>query len=149
MRQLVYFSTAIAPQTKPVLDEILVSSRRWNEAKAVTGLLIAGGQRFLQIIEAERDPLRLTIERILRDRRHTRVDILVERSIAERSFADWSMAFFADPTLSEYASFSDLVAVLRDAVDEKLRDQVDEFHAAFRATSLVPPASWTLADRQE
>ncbi len=146
MRQLVYFSTAVGPQSETMLEDILASSRRWNEINRVTGLLIAGGQRFLQVIEAERDPLRLTIERIMRDRRHRRVDILVQRSIVERSFADWSMAFFADPALDDYATFSDVVGVLRATVDEKLRDQVDAFHATFRASPLAPPTSWTLAD---
>lgn len=143
MRQIIYFSTAVGPQTKGVLTEILSSSRRWNEQKEVTGLLIAGGYRYLQVVEAEHDALQLTIDRILRDRRHTRIDILVDRSIAERCFPDWSMAFCADPALDQYASFSDLAAVLREAVDSSLRAQVDKFEATFCTSSLKPPSPWT------
>ena len=142
VRQIIYFSTASVPQTEEVVDDVLASSRRWNEKEQVTGLLIAGGNRYLQVIEGHADALKMTMERILSDRRHARIDVLVERRIARRSFADWSMAFYTDPGLGNYASFGEIVSLLSDTVEPHLRTQVETLATTFASTPLTPATPW-------
>jgi hypothetical protein len=94
MHQLIYTSTATAPFTADALRELLSRARTTNTGLCVSGMLLHIEGAFLQVLEGEREVVEKLYERILRDRRHTRVLRLVARDIPERNFADWSMGFF-------------------------------------------------------
>ena len=148
MRQIIYFSTAAVPQSAQTIADLLEVSRRRNGNEGVTGLLIAGGNRYLQAIEGEDSTVGATMQRIADDERHTGVYILLDRIVSERSFADWSMAFRDDPKLGEYASFAEIAETFRDEVDEHLRAQVECFSRTFATTPLQPPdPPWPVSDR--
>jgi hypothetical protein len=49
--QIGYFSTAAGPQVPTVVHDILTVARRVNRSMGVTGLLVAGSNRYLQVIE--------------------------------------------------------------------------------------------------
>lgn len=108
--QIVYISTARMAVSQPVLQEILAVSRRNNEGAGVTGLLVAGGRRFLQALEGPAETVLSTLARIRRDDRHYAVVELVNRPVEQRAFGDWAMAF-------EDAAAIGIDASLRDAVD--------------------------------
>ena len=93
MQRLLYISTARGGVTQPLIDDILRASRRNNAAAAVTGLLIAGGNRFLQVLEGGDLAVSQTFERIQRDPRHFAMVQLSKQAITERSFGNWSMGF--------------------------------------------------------
>ena len=93
MHRLLYISTAKQVVTPQVLDAILRTSRRNNARDDVTGLLIAGGRRFLQALEGNERSVRATFERIRDDPRHFAAVVLADHAIAERSFAQWSMGY--------------------------------------------------------
>jgi len=93
MLQLVYISTARAPHDPATLDAILGASRRNNARVNVTGLLVAGGRRFLQALEGPEDAVLSTYTRIQADARHRALVLLSSRTVEARSFGNWSMAF--------------------------------------------------------
>lgn len=94
MRQLVYISTSRSTVIDgPLLDAILTTSRRNNEARGLTGLLLAGGRRFLQALEGPEDAVLATYARIKADPRHFALVELASKPIDAPEFGDWSMAY--------------------------------------------------------
>lgn len=91
MHRLLYISTTRTPITPALLDDILAASRRRNAAAGITGLLVAGGRRFLQVLEGERAAVEQTFARICDDPRHHAVVRLSEGPIAARNFPNWAM----------------------------------------------------------
>lgn len=148
MRQLVYFSTAAAHQCAEMIANILEISRRRNAREGVTGLLVAGGNRFLQVIEGEPAALGATISRIENDVRHSGVQILVDRIVQHRGFESWSMAYHDVPRLGAYATFRTVADAMHDEVDDALKAQVQCFTNTFATTPISPrPSPWPLAIR--
>lgn len=96
MEQLAYISTPRAAISDQVLREILVVSRRNNARDGITGLLIAGDRRIMQVLEGATETLNRTLERIRSDQRHFAAVVLWRRHVRERAFPDWSMGFEQD-----------------------------------------------------
>lgn len=93
MQRLIYIST-VRDRLKPAeLDGILLASRRNNAIVGVTGLLVAGGQRFLQALEGPGDAVQSVFQRIERDSRHFAIVTLSKKPIQDRTFPNWSMGF--------------------------------------------------------
>ena len=147
MRQIVYFSTASQHQDALTVAGILAISRNHNLREKITGLLVAGGHRYLQVFEGPAVTVEELMGRIQRDHRHVGATVLVNRKISERSFSGWSMAYFEEPKLGEYETFTQLIDRMRAELPErKLRDQIDCFERRFAVAALAPAASpWTLA----
>lgn len=93
MKRLLYISTARAVLPASELDELLVKSREANSRVGITGLLIVGGRRFLQVLEGDDDAVTATYERIMRDPRHFALVKLHDKEVASRSFGSWAMGF--------------------------------------------------------
>ncbi|MGI4759291.1 MAG: BLUF domain-containing protein [Janthinobacterium lividum] len=93
MKHIIYMSRAVHPLSDQELAHLLRQSRRDNERHGITGILFYSHGNIAQLFEGEpaiADPL---FERIARDGRHSHVQKLIDRPIAARSFAGWSMAF--------------------------------------------------------
>jgi hypothetical protein len=97
---------------------VLTLSRRNNAAVAVTGLLIVGGRRFLQVLEGPEAAVRSTYERIARDPRHFAVVVLADGPVAERSFAKWSMGYQPGVILNRASAVADDVAALVGSITD-------------------------------
>ena len=84
-----------------VLDDIRVVAKARNEARGITGVLFYENGRFLQLIEGERSMVRLLIEEINRDPRHTDITVLIDERLPTQQFSDWSMDTFdiSDPNV--------------------------------------------------
>ena len=144
VRQIIYFSTAAGRQDARTIAEIAAVSRDHNRRDKITGLLVAGGHRYLQVIEGPTKMANALIERIRRDQRHLGVSVLVERKIDKRSFASWSMIYRKEQHWGELATFRQLVEQMRAEIPEqKLRDQLDCFVRRFAVRPVASP--WTLA----
>lgn len=92
MHQLIYISTARSPMDDQELREIMDVSVRNNSAVDVTGLLVVGGNRCLQVLEGPTQAVFATYDRIRADERHFACVLLSSLSISERAFGNWSMA---------------------------------------------------------
>lgn len=119
MLQLVYISTSRAPVIDDaLLQDVLAVSRRNNSAAGISGLLLAGGRRFLQALEGPRGEVLRCYERIKQDPRHFAFVVLAERAIEVPEFGAWAMAHGQgrDPEAG---------AALRKAVDRLTADLPD------------------------
>lgn len=134
MFRLLYISTSRAPITPELLDAILRTSLRRNAAVGVTGLLLAGGTRFLQVLEGDEPAVRATYARICDDPRHGATVRLSEGPITTRSFPNWAMgsiaAGSADAKMPTGEAIATLLAPITDPV---LKGYFDGFVAVKRA----------------
>jgi len=74
-----------------LVESILVSSTKSNPASDITGVLVATETHFLQVLEGEFETLNATLERIFRDTRHEKVQLIRFTEIEERKFGEWAM----------------------------------------------------------
>lgn len=92
MKRITYVSTSTRPLSQATLDEIASVSARNNARSNVTGILLSGGDIFLQILEGEALEVDRVLERIRKDPRHDDLQLIkVENSAPDRLFPDWSM----------------------------------------------------------
>ncbi len=134
MFQIAYFSTAATPQEATVIQRILLKSRANNLRDDISGLLVASGNRYLQVIEAPRHKMEALYAKIRADDRHIAVTTLVERTTIKRCFEGWTMAYRREPGLGEFDSFPAVLRHLTDQVEDKrLRGQIRQFAAIFIA----------------
>jgi hypothetical protein len=129
MLQIIYISTARQPLSREELDVILAVSRRNNAAAGVTGLLVAGGRRFLQALEGPEAAVMTTMKRIQADPRHFAIVELSRRIVDTRSFGTWDMACERGGDAGTDDLQSDLSALIRPLEDRTLRAQFESFAA--------------------
>lgn len=134
MIRIIYISTARVRTPRGELDGILQISRRNNRAVGVTGLLVVGGRRFLQVLEGPEEAVMQTYQRIKADSRHVAPVLLSKRPITERNFADWAMGYQPAGSLDGPGLVADDVAALIAPIaDPTVRAYFAEFakqHAA-------------------
>ncbi|HEX8327924.1 MAG TPA: BLUF domain-containing protein [Hymenobacter sp.] len=109
MIHIVYMSRAVHPLSDKDLQALLDQCRRDNAERHVTGVLFYSHGKIAQLIEGEAHILEPLFEVISRDGRHSNVVKLIDKPIATRSFAEWSMAFHP----LEAAGFETLEGFLR------------------------------------
>jgi hypothetical protein len=112
MIRLLYISTARQQPTPEMLADILRASRLNNSAVDVSGLLIVGGRRFLQVLEGPESAVQQTYDRIAKDPRHFAIVQLARDSICERQFPRWAMGAQAGGRPGETVTISQAVATL-------------------------------------
>jgi hypothetical protein len=117
LHQLTYISTAPLGTTEQAVEAILATSRQNNRRDAITGLLISDGTRFLQVLEGDIATVEATFTRIRSDPRHRAAVVLGSKSVSDRHFGRWDMAF---------AGFG------RSVNDVSLGDAVDRLVAGVR-----------------
>ncbi|MEO6580827.1 MAG: BLUF domain-containing protein [Sphingomicrobium sp.] len=147
MRQVIYFSTAADRQDAVVVGGILAGARYHNLKDGITGLLVAGGHRYLQVIEGPAPAIGDLVGRLRRDERHLGMGILIDRRVNERSFDRWSMAYAEEPQLGDFATFAEVAAQMRKQLpDDRLRQQLDCFVRTFASGSVsFDTPLWALA----
>lgn len=89
--QLLYLSRTRLDWTEAELAALAAHAQDRNTRDALTGLLLYGNGHFLQLLEGRRQPLLLTYDRIARDPRHTDLRVLLDASVARRTFPRWAM----------------------------------------------------------
>jgi hypothetical protein len=91
MERIIYISTARVEPSQQTVEDILAVSRRNNRRDGLTGLLVVGGRRFLQVLEGPRALTDAAYVRIRADQRHFALVELSRKLITTRAFADWDM----------------------------------------------------------
>lgn len=128
MLQLAYISSARGPVDQALLDSILEVSRLNNGRCGVTGLLVCGGRRFLQVLEGPDQAVLTTYARIQNDQRHRGFVLLSCQQVAEPAFGKWSMAFRDGAGLGGDDQLQQAVAGLTAKIsDPNLRAQFNGF----------------------
>lgn len=128
MHQLLYVSTAREIPSTGLIDDILRVSRRNNARDGLSGLLIVGGRRFLQVLEGAQAFVDAAYRRIERDERHFALIELGSRTIVKRSFPHWEMGYRASGDTGGVEDLGALVARLTECVeDANLRAHLRSF----------------------
>lgn len=73
------------------LRSVIAKSIQNNRVVDVTGFLVAGEGRFLQLLEGPASSVRETYERIGHDKRHADLALISSGAAEQRMFRDWNM----------------------------------------------------------
>jgi len=91
LARIAYASATNADVPRGELDTMLSMWRRGNARRGVTGLLLYHRESVFQVLEGFPDVVQDLYSTIAHDPRHRFVAKLIDESIDERSFGDWSM----------------------------------------------------------
>lgn len=89
--QYIYVSIAKRTFGKEDINELLRKSRRNNERRNITGILLYHGNSFFQVLEGREEQLEALYKTICVDPRHDHVTRLMVDEIPHRVFGHWSM----------------------------------------------------------
>jgi len=104
---LVYTSRSVQCLTACQLDELARQASARNQRLGISGVLLYGGRRFLQLLEGDQERVRaLYYNRIESDPRHTDCKVLVESPSVERLLPSWSMGRLYLQTSAGVAQYS-------------------------------------------
>ena len=93
MYHLIYISHAVHPFTQVELEQLLTSARRNNKRLGITGMLLYLNEKFIQVLEGERQAIEKVMAIIELDPRHKKLSVLLEGESSERIFKTWTMGF--------------------------------------------------------
>jgi hypothetical protein len=92
LTRIMYVSRAAVPFTAADVAVLAARAARANEARDVTGLLMASGGLFFQILEGPPATIEALLAQIRADPRHRDVVVLShEEGVTARRFERWSM----------------------------------------------------------
>ena len=95
LTRLLYFSRTEASVDQDI-EQILMTARRENAKRQVTGALWFDGDHFVQALEGGRQAVSETYHRIAADPRHRDIELVSCEMVDSRLFHKWRMAYFAD-----------------------------------------------------
>ena len=78
MHELIYSSTTVKPMTPENISALLLKSKTYNQANAITGCLLYYGDEFIQLIEGDQKTVQDLYQRIIKGPRHTDIIFLGE-----------------------------------------------------------------------
>lgn len=119
---LVYCSRATEGVDAAAVDQIIATSRRYNPARSITGLLVFGSGIFFQWLEGPRDSVLALMALLKKDPRHHTVVLLTSgEEVRERLFPDWEMELVTSDAVRDV-----LVDALDSAQDPKNAESLRE-----------------------
>ena len=98
--RLVYASEVVRPFGDGDIEQILDSARIKNAEAGITGMLCFHRKYFLQCLEGSRIKVNEIYQRILKDKRHTKIVILDYEEITKREFGAWTMGYMPESQLT-------------------------------------------------
>lgn len=113
--RLIYVSRATDPVTEVMLNSIRDNADRHNCELDITGVLFAGGGRFIQVLEGDAIHVMLLYERIRSDKRHRDVQCIDFDYVPFRVFCNWNMGVFNVDELPAVSEFD--IAIIREAIE--------------------------------
>jgi hypothetical protein len=130
--QLVYISRAHDGICYSDIQEILESSRQYNQKHNLTGLLVYKDDHFLQILEGEQEFVKEAFSEFTKDRRSMLLGVLAESESEHRIFSRWPLAFHdADIDRNMMPLMEDLFKVAH-AKGKKEKKSIIEILESFR-----------------
>ena len=124
VRYISRFSDQLSPKD---IDQIVEASQRNNPGRKITGMLLASGDLFYQLLEGPRDQIDMLYAKILKDPRHEQV-ILLESEVGgfERICPDWAMqkidlSLKSTAETAPISALLEMICVQRQMADKTLR----------------------------
>src|ERR1035438_3422559 len=93
MIHLIYASVATQEFKTDQLTDILQQAREANERAGLTGILLHSDGSFFQVLEGESKDIDQLYHKLLLDKRHAQLTVIIREPVAKRSFESWSMGF--------------------------------------------------------
>lgn len=118
MIRLLYISQAAPNLGQLEIEEIMKTSKKNNLIAGLTGVLVCGGNMFMQILEGPEESVLKRYIKILDDKRHTSCEIISISFVKTRMFERWSMGLIKSNPI-DYKQISELRAVRQEAVEAK------------------------------
>ena len=116
MYELIYCSSSSNDLNSDDLKDILNTARTFNTKNNITGCLLYYKNEFIQILEGEKNIVQELYDNISNDKRHINTILVAEGEKVERSFDNWSMAFYElsdddvkNLFVDNFIAFSDIV----------------------------------------
>lgn len=92
LKRLKYISEFAEFMPSDEIDRLVTEAEENNKKLDITGILIASGQMFFQVIEGPGHHVDMLYEAICKDTRHRNVHLLKsEWGVVDRMFPNWSM----------------------------------------------------------
>lgn len=122
---IVYVSDRADVSDPMLVRDIAIDSSRNNQMNNISGILMAVGSHFLQVLEGEPTVLDELLTKIEKDPRHTNLKVLYRGEMQERVFGRWSMGCV---TSTNNPSSGDLTAsqCYFDDIAEQLKALADD-----------------------
>ena len=130
---MVYVSNRTDPTDGMLVRDIAIESSQSNRSKEISGILMAVGNYFLQVLEGQEGVVDQLLERIAQDERHTDIRVLYRGTLPDRIFGQWSMgcvqsngeSLQSEPHFEEIrVQIDELCTDLTQEKSEKLRDLI-------------------------
>ena len=123
LRRLIYTSAVKGSQTPEMIADILAAAGRHNRDDGITGILIAGGGCFFQVLEGATEIVGKTFDRIRIDPRHGEALVLWDEQTNERLFANWAMRWRELREDDPLAAKIQQVNATRDVLGEDVQER--------------------------
>lgn len=91
--RLIYKSEKAPETTDADFRTIAMISALWNKANGITGLLMVYNDEIMQVLEGPEAVVKDLAEKIRKDKRHTKMEIIYEKSVDQADFTEWHMGF--------------------------------------------------------
>jgi len=130
MRRLIYLSTAFRQPHQALLDTILDDARSYNSSVGVTGLLIAHGSKFLQVLEGEASQVEDVMKRVCASQKHGGIITLIDSEVSGRLFPEWTMGYqrlSTDEEVEGFVSIEGAAKAFREFGEEEMTSLLDRF----------------------
>jgi hypothetical protein len=110
MYHLIYTSYACESFSEEALISLLAECRSKNRPLGITGMLLYLQNKFIQVLEGERQVVKEVFSKINNDKRHKKIAIVMEGDSPERLFKDWSMGFkkISEDEFEQQSGFRDI-----------------------------------------
>jgi hypothetical protein len=129
VRYISRFAPSLAPQD---IDQIVDTSQKNNRSRHITGMLVASGDLFYQLLEGPKDEIDLLYARISKDPRHEQI-LLLESEVGhfERICPDWAMqkvdlSLKSTAETAPISALLEMICVQRQMADKALKT-LDEY----------------------
>jgi len=131
---LVYTSIACQKISDDDLQDLLNKTRKKNETRDVTGVLLFLDPFFMQVLEGEETMVNDLFNLIKQDARHDKVSLIYRKPIDERYFPDWKMGFskITHENISTLEGFSDFLQTPTPEFFRNSHSKVDELLYKFK-----------------
>ena len=97
LRSVTYVSRVNGPMSELEFTQLGLEAGRLNALDGITGLLVFNGERFCQTIEGAPAAIDDLLARLLRDPRHTNVEVIGDEEVEARRFRSWDMQLLPVP----------------------------------------------------
>jgi hypothetical protein len=95
MHRIIYLSTATHYLEKEDIDFLLKQSCEYNLKNSITGILLYIDGDFIQVLEGDKTTICFLFEKIKSDKRHKGIICVINETVQQRQFSDWSMGYYA------------------------------------------------------